>query len=87
MHLFSNSPYFDIQEFKAKFEGTDYEAADLDYYYESIKNWSESKGAMKKDWIATARSFMLRDRKDNKLITKKDDKNGLSQTTIDILNW
>lgn len=86
LHLFSNSPYFDIQEFKAKFEGTDYEAADLDYYYEALRSWSESKGVKKKDWIATARTFMLRDRKENKLITKKDN-NGLSQTTIDILNW
>jgi hypothetical protein len=66
-HLFSSSPYYDIEKFKSKFENTDYQYADLNFYYEAVKNWADSKGEKKKDWIATARNFMLRDKKDDKL--------------------
>ena len=59
--LFEESPYFDKDLFKEQFKGTDYEVADLDYYYEAIKNWSASGGNKKIDWIATARNFMLGD--------------------------
>lgn len=69
-HLFSQSPFYDFLKFEQAFYGTDYEVADLRIYYESVKNWSESEGAKKMDWIATARNFMLRDLKDNKLIYK-----------------
>lgn len=67
LHLFSSSPYYDIEKFKSKFENTDYQYADLNFYYEAVKNWADSKGEKKKDWIATARNFMLRDKKDDKL--------------------
>ena len=79
-HLFSESPFFEFQKFESAFTGTDYEVADLRIYYESVKNWSESEGAKKLDWVATARNFMLRDLKENKLIYK----NGQKQQQIDV---
>lgn len=88
LHLFKNSPLYDLNAFKEKFKGTDYEFADLDYYHESVKNWSESKGAMKKDWAATARNFMLGDRKDGKLVTKnKSNTNGKRTFTERAADW
>lgn len=66
-HLFSESDFYDFEKFKLEFIGTDYEKADLKFYYESVKNWSASKGAKKLDWIATTRNFILRDKQDNKL--------------------
>jgi len=69
-HLFSESPYFIFEEFEKQFDNTDYAVANLKLYYESVKNWAESKGAKKLDWIATARNFMLGDLKENKLIYK-----------------
>ena len=79
-HLFSESPFFEFQKFESAFTGTDYEVADLRIYYESVKNWSESEGAKKLDWVATARNFMLRDLKENKLIYK----NGQKQQQNDV---
>ena len=66
-HLFSESEFSDFTKFQSAFTGTDYEVADLRLYFELVKNWSESKGAKKMDWIATARNFMLGDLKENKL--------------------
>lgn len=62
-HLFKNSPYYDKEKFKQAFKGTKYENYDLEYYYEAVKNWSESKDVKRKDWIAQARNFMLKDNK------------------------
>ncbi len=59
--LFSESPHADKMRFKEAFIGTEYETANLDYYYEVIGNWSQSKAARKKDWIATAKTWMLND--------------------------
>lgn len=62
LHLFSNSEYYDIAKFKDKFySNPNYQKYDYSYYYEAVKNWADSKGAMKKDWIATARNFALND--------------------------
>ena len=66
LHLFKNSPYYDIELFKQKIsEDEKYKAFNLDYYYEVVKVWSE-EGKMKMNWIATAKNWMLRDFKDNK---------------------
>ena len=63
-HLFRNSDYYDIEKFKEAFYANPkYKDFDYEYYYESVLNWSEGKGAMKKDWIATARNFANRDEK------------------------
>lgn len=67
--LFIESIYADKSLFIAAFSGSEYKAANLDYYYEIIKNWSESKHAKKKDWIATAKNWMLKDFKEGKLVT------------------
>lgn len=73
-HLFSDSKFFVFEEFEKQFEGTDYEVADLRFYYENVKNWSAGGGNKKLDWIATARNFMLKDRQENKLILKNGNK-------------
>ena len=75
--LFKNSKYFDLDVFEKSFEGSKYEAADLEYYYEAVLNWSNAKNVKRIDWIATARNFMLSDFKVNKLKLK----NGTKQTT------
>ncbi len=69
--LFSESPYADKALFRQAFAGTDYESANLDYYHEVISNWSQSKAARKKDWIATAKNWMLNDYREGKLLTTK----------------
>jgi len=60
-HLFENSPYSVLNEFVARFKGTEYEQYDLPYYFESVRDWSKAGGKMKKDWIATARTFIRSD--------------------------
>jgi hypothetical protein len=67
--LFTESAYAEKAAFIAAFSGSEYATANLDYYYEIIKNWSESKQAKKKDWIATAKNWMLKDFKEGKLVT------------------
>ena len=61
------------EKFRAAFAGTTYEEQDVNFqfYYNAVLNWSDSKGAMRKDWIATARTFMLGDIAKNKLITNQ----------------
>jgi hypothetical protein len=66
--LFSESQFVDKEIFKAAFIGTQYEEANFEYYYEVIKNWSDSKGEKKLDWIATAKNWMARDLKDGKFV-------------------
>lgn len=70
-HLFKDSQYFNLESFKAKFAGAEFEAVDLEYYYNAVYNWSEGDGRTKIDWIATARGFMNRDKKDGKLATNR----------------
>lgn len=79
--IFRDSEFFDFNVFKAKFESNvKYKKYDVNYYYEAVKNWSESTGAKKKDWIATARGFANQDERDNKAklkpISYKSDNNG-----------
>jgi len=68
--LFENSRYNDIELFKASFEGPEFADVDLDYYFHSVADWSSSKGAKKRDWIATARNFMRGDMEKGKLHRK-----------------
>jgi len=65
--LFKNSEYFNFDLFVSKFKNTEWESVDLKYYYESILDWSNSKGAKKQDWIATARNWMRKDKNEKKL--------------------
>ncbi len=66
--LFSETEYINIENFKACFIGTQYEEANFAYYHEVIKNWSDSKGEKKLNWIATAKNWMARDLKEGKFV-------------------
>ncbi len=71
-HLFINSEYFDLQKFIIAIDKNEkYLPFDCEYYHECLINWS-AEGKMKKDWIATARTWMLRDVKDSKPKLKKE---------------
>lgn len=81
--LFRDSEYFENKEkLKTAFWGTQYETANIDYYHETILNWSDSKGEKRIDWLATARTFMGGDMKENKFvdINFKPGNNGNQQT-------
>jgi hypothetical protein len=67
--LFKDSPYADKAIFVEALAGSAYAGANLEYYHELVKNWSESKQARKKDWLATVKNWMLRDFKEGKLVT------------------
>ena len=68
--LFVDSEVNTIEKFEQSFIGTQYEVANFNYYFEIIKNWSDSKGEKKKDWIATAKNWMARDLTEGKFIDK-----------------
>ena len=71
-HLFINSEYFDLQKFIIEIELNEkYLPFDCEYYHECLINWS-AECKMKKDWISTARTWMLRDVKDGKPKLKKE---------------
>jgi hypothetical protein len=77
-HLFSESIIFDSAEFEKAISGTVYQEANIGYYWEIIKNWSDSKNAKKADWLATAKNWMARDMTEGKFIKKnfKPSENG-----------
>ena len=68
LKLFNETEFIDIEIFKEKFIGTQYENANFNYYHEVINNWSSAGGNKKIDWIATARGFMARDMKEGKFV-------------------
>jgi hypothetical protein len=82
--LFMDCDFYDFDKFRASFQNTDYEVYNIRYYYESVLNWSQSKGAKKLDWIATARNFMIRDAKDGKAVLQNQ--NLLSNATSQRFN-
>lgn len=65
--LFANSKYNDFETFMACFNGPEYAGIDVGYYYNVVVDWSSSKGAKKRDWIATARNIMRNDEAKGKL--------------------
>lgn len=71
--LFADSRYCDPDKFVAQFNfaGTEYEDVDIMFYYNSVADWSSRKAKKQKDWIATARSFMRRDKQEGKLVRLK----------------
>lgn len=79
-HLFSESPFFDLETFKAQFTGTQYAGANFEYYHEVINNWSVSNGNKKKDWIATAKNWMAADMTKGKFIDKNFKPNATAKT-------
>ena len=67
---FRESAYYDLATFTAAFEGTDYALADLRHYHQLIDTWRDRKTGLpprRKDWLATAKRFMLNDANDNRL--------------------
>lgn len=56
-HLFKNSEYYDYKKFEEalKKEGWDY--SDIKFYYNSAKNYSESKGITYVNWIAAVKTW------------------------------
>ena len=67
---FSQSAIYDHAAFTAAFEGTDYALADLRHYHQLVDTWRDKKTGLpptRKDWIATAKRFMLNDANDNRL--------------------
>lgn len=74
-HLFVDSEFFDFPKFSEAIisgsGGDRYVPFDPQYYYEAVKNWS-ANGNKRIDWIATARTFMLGDAKENKAKIKTE---------------
>ena len=67
---FSQSAIYDLAAFTVAFEGTDYALADLRHYHQLVDTWRDKKTGLpptRKDWIATAKRFMLNDANDNRL--------------------
>ena len=59
--------YFSLKDFcKEILKDTQYMNFDLRFYYEKVKSWALSTGAVRTDWIATARKFMLDDLQNGK---------------------
>jgi len=70
--LFKDSEYYILENLvKGLSESKPpYCEANAEYYYNSMENWSESKGEKKIDWLATCKNWILRDFKEGKLIDK-----------------
>ena len=67
---FRQSPLAQVENFIAAFQGTDYELADLRHYHQLVATWRDKKTGLeptRKDWVATAKRFMLNDAADNRL--------------------
>lgn len=82
--LFRESEYFDKIKLSTALWGTQYETANIDYYHETILNWSDSKGEKRLDWLATARTFMGGDMKEGKFVDQnfKTSINGKQQGNL-----
>jgi hypothetical protein len=60
-----------LEQVKEAFERTDdLKTANYKYYFQAAMDWSDSKGEMRKDWLATIRTFARRDLADGKLKIK-----------------
>ena len=71
--LFANSDVYEwdvfIQKFSATPEGEEMVDQEIDvrFYYNKVKNWSASRDAKRKDWVAVVRQFIMSDIQDNKV--------------------
>lgn len=85
--LFEKSKAFDFKYFESKFSEPEFSQVDLNYYYQAVNNWSTGKNEKRtlKGWIATARNFMLRDQKANKLELKNKGVQTLDTGLMDYL--
>ncbi|MGI4823583.1 MAG: hypothetical protein ACRYFV_20410 [Janthinobacterium lividum] len=66
---FAESEFADLSAFIAAFTGTDFELANLRYYHEKVANWrKDGEPPRRRDWKATAKTFMLNDVERNALV-------------------
>jgi len=88
--LFKNSAFFDLIIFKQKLKGLDDAGVDVEFYHRQINNWSESKTVKRtaNGWVATARTFMEKDKQAGKLqmVKSPEEQKELDQDMIDYLN-
>lgn len=68
--LFANSRFARFEDFEKCFDKPEFKEIDILYYYNSVADWSASKGRMQKDWIAQARNFMRGDKNKGQLHLK-----------------
>jgi hypothetical protein len=69
--LFAESPVNTLELFEFAFSGDPVaEVVDLGHYFEAVKLWSAGKGEKRADWVAMAKSFMLRDKQAGKLVKR-----------------
>lgn len=80
VHLFKNSKFYRFTEFEKELTKECESGIDLSFYHGAVMDWS-AQGKKKKDWIATARSFMRKDKQEGKLMFK-----GGKPGKIDIFN-
>lgn len=62
--FFKDSNIFDIVKFRETFK--DWNADKLNYYYNSLNAWS-NEGNKKIDWVATARTWAMKDEREGKI--------------------
>ena len=62
---------FQLFESKMTLRNSEYGEVDLEFYYHKILNWSD-QGNRRSDWLGMAATFILNDRRDNKIQFKKN---------------
>jgi hypothetical protein len=67
--LFRDSEWNDADRLQMALLGTPYETANVQYYVESARNWSDGDNNRKVDWLATVKNWMARDMTEGKFIT------------------
>jgi len=76
---FAESELADLSAFIAAFTGTDFELANLRYYHEKVANWrKDGEPPRRRDWKATAKTFMLNDVERNALVLAPGSQRGTS---------
>lgn len=69
--LFRNSLLNDFKIFEKKFSEPEFQNVDLNYYFNQVRDWSDSSNTKRTaiGWAATARQFMRKDQTSKKLKT------------------
>ena len=82
--LFRNSGAADREKFFKTFDGEEYAAIDMEYYYNAVADWSDSSNTMRTErgWFATVRTFIRGD-KDKGKLHKKINAAAAAATEID----
>lgn len=67
---FTESPLAGLSQFQEALSA-EYPTADLPHYHARLLNWRDKSGAVPKrsDWLSTAKTFLLNDTRDGKLVT------------------